>query len=147
MSSPYASPQAVDTPIRGIAWVLRGAAALMAIAAWLVLLLHVLLLVRAEHRLDQVVSDANRFAQLPGMTSAELTNYTQRLLAENGLQGKVQLGSYPRTSPRFMVDEIQAKPSGGVLQLTGQVAGWFTEPTQIKIGGSRDSRLPLLKAE
>lgn len=137
MPSPYASPQASDVPVRSVWWVLRCAAALVAIAAWLVLLLHVLLLVRAEYRLERVLEDANRFSKLPEMSVAELSRYTHRHLSEQGLQdGKLRVAS------DYSVHQIEAKPAGGVLGWTERASGWLTRPTPLRSGGPPDAKWP-----
>ncbi|MCO6044007.1 hypothetical protein NG895_08810 [Aeoliella sp. ICT_H6.2] len=145
MSSPYASPVASDLPVRGTWWVLRGAAALVAIAAWLVLLAHVLLFVRAEQRLDQVLEDANRFSQLPRMSRSELVGYTHRRLAEQGFRhGKVRVGVHLNAStgrPRqFWIEQIEAKSAHGLLRLTETATRWIAPPTRLRSGGPSESQ-------
>lgn len=140
MQSPYASPVASSAqPAHGVWWVLRAAAALLAIAAWLVLLLHVLLLVRAELRLQQVLEDANRFAKLPDMSTTELGNYTHRRLMEEGFcEGKITLAR------GYAVAQIDAKPAGRALAITEVLTTWLTPPARLQSGGPPDSGWPFL---
>ncbi|QDU54289.1 hypothetical protein [Aeoliella mucimassa] len=94
MLSPYAPPQADppvaadrDLPTRGMLWVLQAAVALLAIGAWLVLLLHVVLIVRAEYRLQAMLKQASAFSELPQVSRPELASYVDRRLTSAGLAG------------------------------------------------------------
>ncbi|MDA8746155.1 hypothetical protein N9N28_16135 [Rubripirellula amarantea] len=146
MASPYASPLASDLPTRGVLWVLHTAGATLAIAAWMVLLLHVVLVVRAEQRLARVVADANVFAELPEVTPSELTDYTHRRLARQGFsQGQVRL-VFRRPAcnggDKIQVHEVHARPTGTAIKLTEAASTWLTGSATIHAGGPSEPHWP-----
>lgn len=139
MASPFDSPQAFDSQAfdahqRGVAWMLSATAAAVVIAAWLVLLAHLLLIVRAEFRLAQVVQDANAFAELPQVTRSELLGYTGRQLQKHGFKnGKIRLAPAPSRTRKLTVQSVQAEPGGTVVTATQRVVGLLlSEPTVVQ---------------
>ena len=137
--SPYQSPQTSDAAPRGVLWVLKAAGATLALAAWGVLLLHVVLVVRAEHRLAAVLENAGQFSKLPDVSQTELVDYTQRQLGRQRFEGAtLKLGVVP--GPRLTVEGVKAKPSGWLARLTQSSVGWLTGESSVEAGASDTPR-------
>lgn len=133
--SPYESPQVAETAPRGVLWVLQAAGATLAIAAWGVLLLHVVLVVRAEHRLAAVLEKAERFSQLPGVTESELVDYTHRQLGRHRFEaGKLKLGAVPQS--RVTVEGVKARPAGWLSRVTSTTVNWLAGESAVEVGAS-----------
>lgn len=82
LPTPYLSSQAeLDRPSRGICWVLGVALAAAVIAAWLMVLLQLAMVIRAELRLQQVIAEASEFAALPAVTRSEVELFVNKRLA------------------------------------------------------------------
>lgn len=144
MASPFDSPQTptCEAPGRGVVWVLSAAAAAVVIAAWFVLLAHLVLVVRAEFGLAQVVREANAFAELPQVTQRELLGYTGRQLQARGFQ-KASIRLAPqqsRTQPR-MINSIKAQPGGPAMGATQRiVAVLLDEADMVQHSRSQNGR-------
>jgi hypothetical protein len=133
--SPYDSPQTTESAPRGVLWVLQAAGATLAIAAWGVLLLHVVLVVRAEHRLATVLDRAEHFSQLPGVTERELVDYAHRQLGRQQFDGgTLKLGVAPHS--RITVEGVKAQPSGWLSRFTSTVSCWLAGESTIEVGAS-----------
>ena len=93
MLSPYAPPQddpplvGNAQPLRGVLWVLQAAVALLAITAWVVVMLHVLLVVRAEYKLRSLLDEARVYSELPEVSRTELTSFVLQNAAKQGYDG------------------------------------------------------------
>jgi hypothetical protein len=133
--SPYESPQATETAPRGVLWVLQAAGATLAIAAWGVLLLHVVLVVRAEYRLAAVLENAEHFSQLPGVTETELVDYTHRQLGRQQFEGgTLKLGVVPTS--RITVEGVKAQPASWLSRVTGSAVSWLAGESAVEVGAS-----------
>lgn len=137
---PYDPPQTTESAPRGVLWVLQAAGATLAIAAWGVLLLHVVLVVRAESRLARVLENAEQFSQLPGVTERELVDYTHRQLGRQQFDGgTLKLGVMPHS--RVTVEGVKAQPSGWLSRVTSTASSWIAGESTVEVGAS-DSPSP-----
>ncbi|WP_442483860.1 hypothetical protein [Aeoliella sp. SH292] len=133
--SPYDSPQTTESAPRGVLWVLQAAGATLAISAWGVLLLHVVLVVRAEHRLAAVLESAEHFSQLPGVTERELVDYTHRQLGRQRFDGgTLKLGAAPHA--RVTVEGVKAQPAGWLSRVTSTASSWLAGESAVEVGAS-----------
>lgn len=131
MTSPYASPAASDLPTRNLWWVLRAAVAAVALGAWLVLMLHVFLVARAEYRLRQVLEQSQAFAQLPQMTPAEILGYTRRQFHEQSLAGGQVRLAYDPQARALAVRDLRARPDDGLSRTLRPLTGWLVGSTEV----------------
>jgi hypothetical protein len=133
--SPYDSPQTTVSASRGVLWVLQAAGATLAIAAWSVLLLHVALVLRAEHRLSAVLENAEQFSKLPGVTERELVDYTHRQLGRRQFDGgTLKLGVMPHS--RVTIEGVKAQPSGWLSRVTSTASSWLAGESSVEVGAS-----------
>ncbi len=120
-------PAATDVPCsRGVGWVLRAVGATLAIAAWLTVLLHLALVVRAEMQLAHILRQSNAFADLPQVDSRELAEYAQRRLATAGLEAsRVTVANHPRSPGKLRVARIEAEAAAAMPRPIAGLSRWL----------------------
>jgi len=94
LPTPYLSPTADPVqPTRGICWVLSLALAMVVVAAWLMIMFQLAMVVRAELRLQNILTQASEFAALPQVRASEIEAFVdKRLAAANYGQWKTTVG-------------------------------------------------------
>ncbi len=121
-----ATPVDSSCPRVGVTWVVQTAIALLAIAAWLTVLLHLAIIVRAELKLAQIVRQSNAFAELPSVDSRELAGYAHRRISAAGLQAKrVQMAGRSAQSGKLQVTSIEATPVDSVSRWLRPLSRWL----------------------
>jgi hypothetical protein len=126
MTSLGAIPAVHPPTKRGVLWVLRGAVAAAAIAAWLIVLLHLVLVVQAELRLAETVRQANAFANLPRVDSGELAEYTHRRLAAAGFQAsRVTVAAQPHRPGKLTIEKIEASADSTMPRTIQTFCRWL----------------------
>jgi hypothetical protein len=109
-----------------VVWVLGAAVAAAAIAAWLTVVLHLALVVRAELKLAKIVRQANAFAELPGVDSRELSSYAHRRLGAASLHSsRVILEADPASPGQVRVERIELPPGALMPRQLKPLGGWI----------------------
>lgn len=125
-STGVSSRRVSSHPRLGITWVVQTAIALVAIAAWLTVLLHLAIIVHAEIKLAQIVHQSNAFAELPSVDSRELAGYAHRRISASGLQvDRLQVAGHPTEPGKLQVTSIEATPTDAVSRWLRPVGRWL----------------------
>lgn len=139
MLSPYAPPQTDVPPSRGVLWVLRSAAALLAIAAWLVLMLHLVLILRAEFKLREVMQQASAFSELPQISQAELVSYVGRRTSGQGFAAAQIAIVSDFQNAKWRVEAIEAAPGKLIPRGIQWMAHLLGAPSRVAVSTGRAS--------
>lgn len=130
MATLYAPPAVCPPSPRGVLWVLRAAMAMVAIAAWLTILLHLVLVVRAERQLAAIVRQANAFAELPQVDARELGGYLERRLDVAGVRPvRVQLDADAARVGKLRVADIEVAAADVAPGALRPLWWWTSERT------------------